>query len=163
MKKQLIFTLFLTAQLFLLTNCKTDVTSIIDDYNTNFIPEASITKHSGPSPGEDDFTQDIMLENEYLVWEDATLNIAAPDNCGTYSWVITDPDDETATPIPVHYFGTPVLETQTEWIHQTLYINIVDSGLTINRVYKLTLTVVGADGRTYTDVAALVVYKHLVR
>ena len=61
MKKQLIFTVFLTAQLFLFVNCKTDVTSIIDDYNTNFIPEASITKHSGPSPGEDDFTQDIML------------------------------------------------------------------------------------------------------
>lgn len=160
MKKQLI-KLFYTSFAILFCACSTDMTVIIDDYNTNFIPESKIT-HSGPSPGDEGFTEDIMLDNEYLVWSDATINISAPNECSEYSWIITDPEDSSQTPIPVHLFGTPELATFDEWTHQSFYLNIIDSGLTVNKVYKLTLTVVSKEGHTYKDVAALVIYQHFI-
>lgn len=161
MKKHITLALFFTFMIFLLTTCKTDVNSIIDDYNSHFNPDSSVNPVTGPCPGDDDFTADIMLEEEYLVWSDATINLSAPNNCSTFSWVITDPDDKEETPIPVHYFGHKPEVSYSEWNQQRLFINIIDSGLKINKVYKLSLTVVGADGHTYKDVAALVVYQHL--
>lgn len=163
MKKHLALTLFLTAQIFLFTTCKTNVDVIMDDYNENFIPGPGVNVQTGPCPGDDDFTEDIMLDKEYLIWSDAVLSISAPNKCGSYSWIITDPEDKDETPILIHHFGDQPGNFYDVWNQQTFCINIPDSGLQINKVYKISLTVVaGEEGHTYKDVAALVIYQHLL-
>lgn len=164
MKKRLMQLALTTVLIMFLTYCKVNIGTMIDDYNTNFIEDTTerdkITTF--PSPGDDDFSEDKMLDDEYFVWSDATINLCAPDNCAEYSWIFTDPDDKEETPIPVHYFGTNEFDCLDSWTYRNLTINIQDSGLTSNKVYILTLQVVSKEGSSYKDKAAIVVYQHLI-
>jgi len=164
MIKRFALVALLTFTSFLLINCKTSVDSMITDYNTNFKEDTTEEDKvkTYPSPGDDDFSEDKMLDEEYFVWSDATLNLSGPQNCTSWSWTFTDPDDETETPVPVHYLGQDYDSLNDVWENQNLFINIPDSGLTSNKVYILTLQVVSKEGSSYKDKAAIVVYQHLI-
>ena len=148
----LIFTIF-----FLITACKQSVSSLIDDYNSNFSEYEEVLE--APCPGDDDFKPGDMLDDEYFVWEDSTLNLCAPNKCTKYSWIITDPEDDSV--IPIHHYMYASNNYTDEWTLQDFYISIPDSGLKTDKVYKLTLTVLSEEGDSYTDTAAIVIYQHL--
>lgn len=161
MIKKIFCLIISTLLIFLFFSCETNINSMIEDYNSNFIPDPEMIKTSGPSPGDKDFTEGSLLEDEYFVWEDATLNISAPQNCAEYSWIISDPNDEDDTPIHIHHLGHNYNETYNVWNRKDFCINILDSGLEVNKVYKLTLRITSKEGIKYTDSAAVVVYQHL--
>lgn len=162
MIKKILLIITSTLLLSLIISCDTSIDNIIEDYNSNFTPDPDMIKTSGPSPGEDDFTEDVMLENEYFIWDDSIFILAAPEFCVEYSWIITDPDDSTNTPVPVHQYGEPETLFHQIWKGRDFCINIIDSGLITNKVYKLTLKAISKEGHVYQDTAALVVYKHLI-
>ncbi len=150
--------------LIFLISCSTDVNTMINDYNTHYTEDTSKADEvqKAPQPGDPDFTEDQLLDNEYFVWEDATLNLAAPESSAEVYWQIYDPDDTTETPLFFHLFGQAAGNTQDVWKGKTLTIKILDSELEIDKVYKLTLQIVSKEGKRYSDSAALVIYRHLI-
>lgn len=157
--KKLLTSLLLTLLIFLLTTaCKQSMNTLLDDYNSNFKVYEEVIE--APCPGDPDFLPAEMLQDEYFVWDDSTLNLCAPNNCGKYSWIISDPDNDYKK-VPVHHYMQSDESFFEEWEKQTFYINIPDSGLEAGKVYKLTLTVSSEGGDEYTDNAVIVIYKHL--
>lgn len=149
----------ITLFLLLVIGCSNSIQTMLDDYNSNFSVTHAQEEDRPPSPGEADFVAANMLYAEYYIASDDTLNLSAPIKCNSYTWVVTNPEEivpegGTATPIPVEMFaGTN--QNSREFITY-----IPDSGLEVGKTYRLTLTVVGSDGKTYTDSAGLVIYKH---
>jgi len=137
---------------------------MINDYNTHYTEDTSKADEvqKAPQPGDPGFTEDQLLDNEYFVWEDATLNLAAPETCAEAYWYIYDPDDSTNTPLYFHPYGLSEEATYNVWRKKTLTLNMLDSRLEIDKVYKLTLQVVSKEGKRYSDSAALVIYRHLI-
>lgn len=150
--------------LLFLISCSTDVNTMINDYNTHYTKDTSKEDEvqKSPQPGDADFTEDQLLQDEYFVWEDATLNLAAPETSAEVFWRIYDPDDPTETPLFFHLYGHPLGSDYDVWNEKTLAIKIPDSKLEIDKVYKLTLQIVSKEGKRYSDSAALVIYRHLV-
>ena len=145
--------------LLLVIGCSNSVQTMLDDYNSNFTVTHNVDDGSAPVPGDKNFVASDMLFTEYYIASDDTLNLSAPLRCNSYSWVVTNPeeivlDGGDPTPINVGMFGG------TNANSREFITYIPESGLEVGKTYRLTLTVVGADGKTYTDTAGLVIYKH---
>lgn len=107
------------------------------------------------SPGEPGFDENDMLRDEYFVWEDATLILAAPPkNVVRYSWTMYDPDDG--------YSEVAVVTANGKNTGREFVVYIPHSGLEVNHVYKLVLQIRDTGGADYKDSCSVVVYKHYI-
>ena len=79
--------------LLLVIGCSNSVQTMLDDYNSNFTVTHAVDDGSQPSPGDANFVASDMLFPIYYVSSVDTLNLAAPYNCRSYSWVLTDPEE----------------------------------------------------------------------
>jgi hypothetical protein len=137
----------------MLTGCKNNIQTMLDDYNSSFsiLPEKPL-----PSPGDIDFVASEMLYSEYYVASDDTLNISGPYNCNSYLWVVTKPDSTTDKDevVNINLYDSYTLN-EREFVTY-----IPDSGLEVGKTYRLTLTVTDKEGNEYKDSCGLVIYKH---
>lgn len=158
-----------TLSALLLFGCKTNVNTMLDDYNSNFNFEAApVVKQ--PVPGDIDFKEEDMLADTYCIGDHETINLAAPDNCNSWSWVVTDPFDLSVVydennnkfieekVIKVVFFDGSYVDDYKERLFVTY---IPESGLSPGKTYKLTLTVTDKEGKAYKDICELVIYQHL--
>lgn len=142
----------------LVSACNNDVDDMLDDYNGGFdagyltLSNDDLTE-TVLEPGDEGFSQNDLLFQQYTVYDIATLNLAAPESCKSFEWVLTDPKGENPNaPVTVRFEdGTKTTKRRT----QTYIVYMPKSGLEIGHTYYLTLTVVGKDGRTYTDLAQI--------
>lgn len=127
----------------------------MDDYNGNFgKPALTAVEIAQLGPDDPGFDERMMLFDDYFVSHDDTLTLAAPYNCSSYLWVITDPEAEDAdAPVPVQTYGN-FTDYQREYV---LYIP--ESGLETGKTYKLTLTVKNKGGKIFHDDCCLVIYR----
>lgn len=109
--------------LLFLISCSTDVNTMINDYNTHYTKDTSKEDEvqKSPQPGDADFTEDQLLQDEYFVWEDATLNLAAPETSAEVYWRIYDPDDPTETPLfsiymDIHWEVNTMFGMKKHWL-----------------------------------------------
>ena len=72
------------AALCLLTGCKTDINSMLDDYNSHFEPATNMAIIL--NPGDEGFREENMLDPTYFVSSEGSINIAAPYKCKSYKW-----------------------------------------------------------------------------
>ncbi len=124
---------------------------MLNSYNESF---EVVNTNVSPNPGDDDFVESEMLFTEYYVSCDDTLNIAAPYNCSSYKWVVTDPEDNSGDELDIQMY-----EDYTK-VQREFVTYIPDSGLETGITYRLTLTVTDKDGNSYSDTCGLVIYKH---
>lgn len=144
--------LTLLISLLISSSCSNTLQDMLDQYNGNFMTyEIKTVRKKAPSPGDFDFRAEDMLVDEYFVYEDGTLNLAAPDNCITYKWVMTDPVHDDTVLLP--------LNLERSYVERTYTMYIPDSGLQPG-TYKLTLTVMSNKGGVYTDSCGVIVYQH---
>ncbi|MBR1721812.1 MAG: hypothetical protein IJ727_04920 [Treponema sp.] len=159
MKKAFAFVLIISfLVLALLSGCNNSVESMLDDYNGGFNKGYVTVSDKDESeeylePGDDGFSQKNLLFDSYTVYDIGTLNVTAPESCKSFSWVMTDPSikngDNTVT---VTFFDGA---TTTERRTKEYVVYMPDSGLEIGHTYYLTLTVIGKDGKTYSDLAQI--------
>lgn len=151
--------------LLLVIGCSNSVQTMLDDYNSNFTVTHAVDNGTQPSPGDANFVASDMLFPIYYVSSVDTLNLAAPYNCRSYSWVLTDPEeaydpDVGPTEIDLVMFNNTdrVSRTFVTYIQESLEKGILEIGKT----YKLTLTVTekNEEAKSYTDIAAVVIYKN---
>jgi len=135
-----------------------NMNAMVEDYNSKF---TIVAEESGPpSPGDIDFVERDMLYDEYYVSSQDTLNLAAPFNCDSYEWIMTDPEETYdknigPTEIPVVMFGDRDRSSRE-------YVTYIpDSGLETGKTYKLLLRIT-TDGGTkgYKDACGIVIYEH---
>lgn len=151
--------------LLLVIGCSNSVQTMLDDYNSNFTITHAVDDGTQPSPGDPDFVASDMLFPIYYVSSVDTLNLAAPYNCRSYTWVLTDPEeayDPAVGPTEIDL----VMFNDTDRVSRTFVAYIpesLDKGvLEIGKTYKLTLTVTekNEEAKSYTDIAAVVIYKN---
>ncbi|MBQ7752225.1 MAG: hypothetical protein IJR80_01030 [Treponema sp.] len=151
--------------LLLVIGCENSVQTMLDDYNSNFTVTHAVEDGSKPSPGDSDFVASEMLYPIYYVSSDDTLNLAAPYNCRSYRWVLTDPTENYDPAIGPTEIDL-VMFNGTDKVSRTFVAYMPDSItagiLEIGKTYKLTLTVTekNEEAKSYTDIAAVVVYKN---
>ena len=148
-----IFSIFLVA----LCSCGNSVQDMVDQYNEGFTTAYTTVSNQEEEevlePGDEGFNQRNLLFDSYTVYDVGTLNLSAPTSCKSFSWVLTDPSVRNGDDVVrVTFFdGTSTTERRT----REYVVYIPDSGLEIGHTYFLTLTVVGKDGRTYSDLAQI--------
>ena len=161
MKKPSAFVLILSFLLLvLLPACNNSVEDMLDDYNGGFKKgvstysiEPSVKSNELPQPGDLEFKEDDMLYPIYRISQNSTLNLAAPGNCSSYRWTMTDPEDDYQVELRIKLMEGSSINSK----RYVLYVP--QSGLYASKTFKLTLTVHGNDGYDYTDVCGVAVYK----
>ena len=171
MKKKLrIYFLCLILLLSGFSSCVNSLDDLCDQYNENYkkntileyrsqmqSEQAEHEDETQKKPGDIDFNQDEMLFEEYFVYDDGTLNLAAPPDCYAYSWTVRDPSKGYAVVTIAKYWdGTT---NASEYNEREFVIYIPDSGLE-PKTYQLTLTLRDREGNKYEDVCGLIVYEH---
>ena len=141
-----------------LTACNNSVNDMLEDYNEGFktgyvtVSDSNLAEET-LEPGDEGFSQSSLLFAQYTVFDIGTLNLAAPASCKSFSWVLTDPNaEDTTEPLKVTFYdgsSTTIRRTQDYVVYMP------ESGLEIGHTYYLTLTVIGKDGRTYSDLAQI--------
>lgn len=131
---------------------------MLDGYNGGFnVGYVTVSKNDESEeilePGDEGFSQKTLLFDSYTVYDIGTLNIAAPSSCRSFSWILTDPSirkgDNT---VKVTFFdGISTTERKTK----EYVVYMPNSGLETGHTYYLTLSVIGKDGKTYTDLAQI--------
>ncbi|MCQ2248348.1 MAG: hypothetical protein MJZ50_04985 [Treponema sp.] len=149
------------------SSCVNTIDTMVEDYNSNLTKkeEPLTEKPPDPVPGDEDFNQDSMLQEKYLVAKNATFCISAPKS-SYYLWQIYR---IIRTSIDVQ--GVNVTETYEEEIvmngivpvqNQMLNLYMADLALLMPAgTYKLVLTVKDSTGKEYKDVSALSIYEPL--
>ncbi len=124
----------------LLTGCKGDIDYMIEEYNSRFgIHDDRLL------PGDLNYNQNNMLEDEYHVDYDHTLNIPAPRVYGaTYLWEVR----QNGQLVKADYDGS----------HYTFQLYLPGAGGLIKGTYQLYLTMI-VDGMVYTDRALVTVHE----
>ncbi|MBB5227283.1 hypothetical protein DYE50_02690 [Treponema ruminis] len=159
MKKASAFVLSLSILvLVLLSACNNSVEDMLDDYNGGFNKGyVTLTGENKAEevlePGDEGFSQRNLLFDSYTVYDVGTLNLAAPESCKSFSWVLTDPSIKHGDDVVEVMFFDGVSTTERKTKEYVVYIQ--DSGLQIGHTYYLTLSVIGKDGKTYTDLAQI--------
>lgn len=162
--------------LLLVIGCSNSIQTMLDDYNSNFSVTHDIVSDDSPSPGEDGFDESEMLYDIYYVSDVNVLNLAAPKNCDTYIWTVRDPEkkyDETnpRDGLRVYMFDEGSMESRmfVTYIKEAVSppleqdsLGVKYDALEVGKTYQITLTVTkkGVGKGTFTDTAALVVYKN---
>ena len=123
-------------------------------FNTGYVTVGN-SDESEPNlePGDEGFSQKNLLFDSYTVYDVGTLNLAAPESCKTYEWVITDPSaEDISEAVKVTFYdGTSSKKRSTS----DYVVYIPESGLDVGHTYYLTLTVTGKDNRVYSDLAQI--------
>lgn len=166
MKKNLlinIFCLIILSSLF--SSCINSIDDLYDQYNENFAQNTILEQlmsqqqaveadeNEQKTPEDPDFDETEMLFDEYFVYNDGTLNLAAPPNCYNYKWTLRDPSA-----------GYKEVEILKYWEgsgpdQRGFVIYIPDTGLE-SRTYQLSLTVYDKEGNRYDDVCGIIIYDH---
>ncbi len=151
-KKLLILNLCLIILCGYITSCLNSMDDLTGSYNKNFTVTA-IEGEDVLKPGDEGFDENTMLYDEYFVYNDGTLNLAAPKDCYNYTWILRDPEyDYSVVQIAKFWEGSG---TNT----REFIIYIPESGLEA-KTYQLSLTLYDKEGNAYTDVCGLIVYNH---
>ena len=135
----------------LFVSCYNSSQSLYESYNKKFGVAEKIVSQEDLSPGDEGFDETLMLRQNYFVYSDATLSLAAPYNCDTYDWSIVDLS--TGLELDVVTYGN---SSRTS---RTFVTYVPDSPWVIGTTYKLTLVVKKEDVE-YTDSCEVVIYKH---
>lgn len=140
-----LFILLLISTTTMFGSCSNNLQKMMDDYNQNFEPAED--EVLPPCPGDDDFDQTKMLFPTYQVCTDGTINLAGPYKCSKYSWVLQDKNGKEL-----------IKDSNRSFIHYLPkeFNNTITAGS-----YRITLTVIGDDGNTYSDSALMILYDRL--
>ena len=161
--KNLFCSLFIFSFLIFADSCGHSVEDMVKDYNGGFT-ESSMTISSGTDekvlePGDAGFSQSMLLRDDYTVYSNATLNLAAPASCKSFSWILTDPKaEDNAESVPVVFFGNSY--SLTKWTQKDYVFYVPNSGLECPHTYILSLTVIGKDGYEYKDSCQIYIVEH---
>lgn len=79
----------LFAAAVVLNACKDNVYTMLDDYNSHFMPAED--EIPDPKPGDEGFEPSRMLRDKYDIYDNETLNLFGPNDCASYSWTIKNP------------------------------------------------------------------------
>ena len=156
-----------------LSGCNHSIDDMVDSYNTQFtVGYASVSDSYSPTtalkPNDEGWDESMLLYDEYFMYDDGMLILAAPDNCPSATWRFFDPDDE-------YSLVTVTLRTGTDsngnityfkgaiYAGDTLTMYVPESGLTGPKTYQLQLSVISEGGNTYTDSCGIVVYQRYDR
>ena len=166
MKKPSAFVLILSFLLLvLLSACNNSVDDMLENYNGGFNHGYVTVSDTDESeyelePDDSGYDQTRLLFDEYYVYDIGTLNLAAPESCRNFKWILTDPAaDDTLIEVPVTFYDglTASYRSSRDYV-----VYMPDSGLTPEHTYKLTLTVTGKAGGIYTDSCLLYIVKYYV-
>ena len=156
----------LCVAVFLLTACKDNVYTMLDDYNSHFIPKED--EFPDPKPGDSQFDSSRMLRDQYDIYDNETLNLYGPYGCSSYKWTIMNPfireetDDEGN--IVTYYPGKPVelsfYSNSYDSISQRFILVPSTSGLLLG-VYILELSVTDKNNQVYTDSCRVNINRHI--
>ena len=159
-----LFSLCFAAVLF--PACKNDVYTMLDDYNSRFIPTED--EIPDPTPGDTEFDPTRMLRDKYDIYDNETLNLYGPNGCSSYKWSIKNPfikheidkDGNTITydvgkPVELKYKDADYSSTSQRFV-------LVPSkaGLDLG-VYILELTVTDSSNNIYMDSSKLNINMHI--
>lgn len=175
MKKNLLYPilcLIIFSGLF--SSCLNSIDDLYDQYNENFAKSTMLEEllkqqqqeqekeeeETQKKPGDIDFDESDMLFEEYYVYDDGTLNLAAPPDCYNYQWTVQDPVNGYKN-VTIYKFwdGTMNVDVYTK---REFIIYVPDSGLESGKTYQLTLTVEDKAGNKYSDVCGIIVYNHVI-
>ncbi|MBQ1949528.1 MAG: hypothetical protein II367_05170 [Treponema sp.] len=139
-----------------------------DQYNENFAQKSLLEQYlsqqqtkedqakqeSVLTPNDEGFDEEDLLYEEYFVYDDGTLNLAAPYDCYDYKWIVRDPSDG--------YSEVKILKFWDKCGYDTreFIIYLPTSGLVGGKTYQLTLSLRNRDGKVFSDSCGLVVYDH---
>jgi len=150
MKKVL---LLLITSIFLFSSCNNSINTLLEDYNNNLNQNKDNNLNNFvPEIGDPDFEEKNMLDHEYFVYNDSTLDLTAPGNGINYEWKFFDSKND-GIPIEVTPYKGSSLTSQK------LVLYIPTSQLE-EKTYKVTLTVKDKEGNYYTDSCGLVIYNN---
>lgn len=168
-KRQLYF-ISLFAVLILFFACKSDIYTMLEDYNNHYEPATNMDLII--NPGDEGFSQENMLDATYFASSEGSINIAAPYKCRSYNW----------------QFYRIIYENQGSQSSITSTLQDITAGLDFYQgsgknkrefrvyipnsrisaeeklvpgTYILHLTVIGDDGRTYRDWCSIVIYEQV--
>ena len=167
-KKRLVITIAVVCNLFIFSSCVNNMSTMITDYNGNFQVMPADPEDDVIGPGDEGFSANMMLYDEYFLYEDGTLIISAPPHCSDIEWVFTDPDNKycevtVCLRAGMDTNGNIAHFTGTKWSGQQLILFVPESNLESPKTYKLTLTVTDEGGNTYTDTCGIVIYQRYNR
>jgi len=141
------------------------VDDMLDDYNGGFNKGYVTVSDKDDSdyelePDDPGYDQTKLLFDDYTVFDIGTLNLAAPQSCLNYKWVVTDPSAEnTMEAVPVTFYDG---NTSSYCATKDFVVYIPESGLETEHTYKLTLAVTGKKGGIYTDSCLFYIVKYYV-
>ena len=162
--KAALLSLFIAA--CILGACKNDVYTMLEDYNSHFLPAED--EIPDPKPGDLEFEPARMLRDKYDIYDNETLNLYGPNGCASYSWAIKNPfikrevDDNGKTII--YDVGKPVELTFSNSGYNASSQRFVlipsKHGLDLG-VYILELTVTDSSNNVYKDSCKLNINMHI--
>lgn len=158
--------------LLLASGCNQSVDDMLDGYNGGFntapvyIGEKKTTKTY--KPDEVGWESSMLLYDEYFLYDDAMLILAAPDDCQYIGWHFYDPDDGYKPVVVLIRSGTDsngniTYHKGAVYNGEVLTLYVPESGLTGPKTYQLQLTVISKGGNTYTDNCGIVIYQRYDR
>ena len=159
MKRASAFVLSISFLVLLLASaCSNSVDDMLEGYNGGFNTGYVTVSNTDESeellePGDEGFSQRKLLFDSYTVYDVGTLNIAAPSSCKSFSWILTDPSIKNGDNVVKVTFFDGVSATERKTKEYVVYMP--DTKLEIGHTYYLTLTVIGKDGKTYSDLAQI--------
>ena len=138
----------------------------MNEYNSHFSDSDSQISTEAKDP---DFRSGRLFSvDEYFVYDDSILILAAPKEASSIKWVFTDPDNKYEI-VPVRIRagtdsnGNIIKYEDTEFNVQRLELYVPESNLEAPKTYRLTLTVTDNQGGTYQDDCGIVIYKRYDR
>ena len=154
-------------------SCDNSVDDMLEEYNKGFHTwHVSGTEYPVIKPvlkpDDPGWDQDMLLYEEYFLYEDGMLILGAPDNCVYAGWTFFDPDNEyNEVPVMIRSGtdekGSITYFTGTVYTGDLLTMYVPESGLTGPKTYQLQLKVISKGGNTYTDNCGIVIYQRYDR
>jgi len=168
MKKNLLYPilcLIIFSGLF--SSCLNSIDDLYDQYNENFTKNMLLEQYLSQkqteeeeiedkilTPNDEGFDERDLLYEEYFVYDDGTLNLAAPYDCYEYKWIVRDPASDYQE-VPIVKFWENCSYTTREFV-----IYLPTSGLKAGKTYQLTLSLKNKAGKVFSDSCGLIVYSH---
>ena len=151
----------------LLCACSNTIDSMIEDYNGHFVVETADEVHA-LGPGDEGWTPSMMLYDEYFLYDDGMLILAAPEGSTNITWTFTDPNDKynvvnVVIRAGIDSNGNIVYYRGTEYHGETLIMYVPETGLEASKTYQLQLTIKDKGGSEYTDKCGIVIYQRYDR
>ena len=163
-----VFSLVFT--LVLLTSCKNDVNTMLNDYNGHYEPATNMELIK--NPGDKGFREENMLEPTYFASNEGSINVAAPYKCKSYTWnfykiiykkkgsesVIKSTLEDITAGLNFYEESGP---NKREFRAYVPLSRISETEKLVPGTYILHLTVIGDDGKQYQDWCSIVIYEQV--